>query len=114
MGDVVLTDLLRHRRLLPPFGERLDAYVLIEEEALRLESLRLIQDLRDAGRTVDYPFVPTRSDKQLKRALEQNAAFALCLQRERESELGVRVRDLKSRVERTVARSEALNALKTG
>ncbi len=111
MGDVVLTELLRSRALLPRFGERLDAYVLIEDEALRPESLRLIQELRNAGRIVDYPLVSARGDKQLKRALEQNATFALCLQREPGFDLRVRLRDLRSRAERTVARSEVLGAV---
>ena len=54
MGDVVLLELLKARGLLPRFSTRLDAFCLIEDETLRAESLKLIQDLRAAGLAVDY------------------------------------------------------------
>src|SRR5689334_9683689 len=42
MGDVVLTELLKARGLLPKFDARLDAFVMIEDDALRAESLKLM------------------------------------------------------------------------
>src|SRR5262249_11512488 len=42
MGDVVLTELLKHRGLLPNFDAHLDGFFLIEDENLRAESLRLV------------------------------------------------------------------------
>src|SRR6266516_982265 len=55
MGDVVLSELLKERGLLPEFDARLDAFCLIEDEALRSASLKLVHDLRAAGLAVDYP-----------------------------------------------------------
>ena len=49
MGDVVLLELLKARGLLPKFDAALDVFCLIEDEALRAESLKLVQDLRAAG-----------------------------------------------------------------
>src|SRR5206468_7489712 len=46
MGDVVLLELLKARKLLPEFEPRIDAFFLIEDESLRPDSLRLIHDLR--------------------------------------------------------------------
>src|SRR5690242_21336422 len=46
----------------------LDVFVLIEDENLRLESLRIIEDLRWSGLTVDYSLTNAKSDKQFKRA----------------------------------------------
>src|ERR1041384_6456370 len=42
MGDVVLLELLKARKLLPAFDATIDVYVLIEDESLRAESLGVI------------------------------------------------------------------------
>jgi histidyl-tRNA synthetase len=80
MGDVVLLELLKHLQLLPAFKPSLDVFVVVEDEQLRPESLRLIHDLRRALR-VDYSLTPARPDKQIKRALELGARFAAKVQR---------------------------------
>ena len=81
MGDVVLLELLKARALLPKFDAALDGYCLIEDETLRAASLKLIQDLREAGFVVDYSLTPTKSDKQFKRAQELKAANTLKVER---------------------------------
>src|SRR6185369_16740052 len=68
MGDVVLLELLKARNLLPKFTAALNVFCLIEDESLRPESLKLIQDLRAGGCAVDYSFTPAKPDKQFKRA----------------------------------------------
>jgi histidyl-tRNA synthetase len=103
MGDVVLTELLKARGLLPAFGARLDAFTLIEDESLRAESLRLVQGLREAGLSVDYPLVPAKGDKQFKRAVDLNALTTVALQRDAAGGLQVRVRSLRDRKETTCA-----------
>ncbi|MBX3745387.1 MAG: ATP phosphoribosyltransferase regulatory subunit [Verrucomicrobiae bacterium] len=100
MGDVVLAELLKARNLLPEFRAGLDSFVLIEDEALRPESLRLVQDLRQAGRPTDYPLTPTKPDKQFKRAQELGVARTLRLERQPDGSLVVRVRDLATRTDR--------------
>src|SRR5581483_7390146 len=72
MGDVVLLELLKSRGLLPKFDVHADVFVLIEDENLRADSLKLVQDLRAAGYTVEYSLTPAKSDKQFKRAQELN------------------------------------------
>src|SRR6476646_9103912 len=54
MGDVVLLELLKARGLLPKFNAGVDVFCLIEDENLRAETLKLIQELRSAGFVVDY------------------------------------------------------------
>src|ERR1044071_1522596 len=73
MGDVVLLELLKARGRLPKFEGGLDAFCLIDDETLRSESLRVIENLRMAGCAVDYSFTPAKPDKQFKRALESGA-----------------------------------------
>ncbi len=102
MGDVVLLELLKARGLLPAFDANVDVFVLVEDEALRASSLKLIQDLRSSGLVVEYPLTPGKSDKQFKRAQELKAAFTARL----EGETQVRIRNLKSREEVLLAVGE--------
>lgn len=108
MGDVVLLELLKARGLLPKFDANVDVYILIEDEALRPTSLKLVQDLRTAGFAVEYSFTPAKSDKQFKRAQEMKAAFTAKL----ESESYVRIRNSKSRDEIVAGFADAANHLK--
>ncbi|HOA62359.1 MAG: ATP phosphoribosyltransferase regulatory subunit [Verrucomicrobia bacterium] len=103
MGDVVLAELLKARGLTPDAKPRLAAFVVIENEALRADSLALIQRLRDANSSVDYTLVPARSDKQFKRALELGARTTVRLERTPSGDLIAKVKDLATRIERAVA-----------
>src|SRR5882724_10836747 len=87
MGDVVLLELLKGRGLLPKFSAELDVFCLIEDETLRPQSLKLIQDLRAAGLAVDYSFTPSKSDKQFKRAQELNVSHTVKLERDPSGQL---------------------------
>jgi len=95
MGDVVLLELLKERGLLPKFDSPMDVFVIIEDESMRTESLRLVHDLRAAGYAVDYPLTPTKADKQFKRAHELKVGHTAKL----ENDSYVRVRNLKTRTE---------------
>ena len=112
MGDVVLLELLKARSLLPKFEGALDAFCLIEDEALRAESLKLIQDLRAAGCMVDYSLTPAKPDKQFKRASESKAARTVKLERTATGELLVRFRSLRTREEKTLSPEEAIAFLR--
>lgn len=109
MGDVVLTELLKARQLVPEFRTGIEAYFLIEQESLRPESLALLQRLREAGRAVDYPLTPAKSDKQFKRAQELQAAWTVKLERDAGGRVMAKVKDLATRVE-TVLAPEAVLA----
>jgi histidyl-tRNA synthetase len=103
MGDVVLLELLKARELLPKFDVGLDAFCLIEDESLRMESLRLIQNLRAEGLAVDYFLTPSKPDKQFKRAQELRAAHTIRLARKEGGELVAKIKNLPTREERTVS-----------
>ncbi len=111
MGDVVLLELLKARGLLPPFDATIDVFCLVEDETLRRDSLRLIQDLRTAGLVVEYPLTPAKSDKQFKRAQELKAAHTATMERAATGELVVKLKDLKTREEKTVAPAEAARTI---
>ncbi|MFN3410362.1 MAG: histidine--tRNA ligase [Limisphaerales bacterium] len=112
MGDVVLLELLKARGRLPTFGARTEVFVLIEDEALRPESLALVQQLRAAGCAVDYALTPAKADKQFKRAQELGAAHTVRLDREGNGITQARVRRLADRTEQVCAPAEV--ALRLG
>ena len=107
MGDVVLLELLKARGLLPKFDATTDVFVLIEDENLRPQSLKLVQDLRAAGYAVEYPLTPAKPDKQFKRAQELKVAHTARL----ENDDYVRVRDFKTRKEIVAGVADAVNHL---
>ena len=107
MGDVVLLELLKARGLLPKFDTTTDVFVLIEDENLRPQSLKLVQDLRAAGYAVEYPLTPAKPDKQFKRAQELNVSHTARL----DSDDYVRIRDVKSREEVVAGVADAANHL---
>jgi histidyl-tRNA synthetase len=104
MGDVVLGDLLLERKLVPVLKPDLHAFVSIEDESLRDDSLGLVQQLRDAGLAAEYSLTASKSDKQFKRAVELNARYLLRLQRTG-TELSCQIKDLirQSQTEEPIA-----------
>lgn len=104
LGDVVLLELLKARGLLPKFDGGLDAFVLIEDEVLRPQSLKLVQDLRSVGYVVEYSLTPAKPDKQFKRAQELKASFTVKL----DNDSTVRIKNLKTREEKSGAATEAV------
>lgn len=112
MGDVVLLELLKARGRLPQFHGAIDVICLVEEESLRAESLRLIQQLREAGLAVEYSLTPAKPDKQFKRAQELGAPFVCKLHRAPSGDLLVNVKNLKTRQEHTVTPDAAATHLR--
>ncbi|HEY1787065.1 MAG TPA: histidine--tRNA ligase [Verrucomicrobiae bacterium] len=96
MGDVVLLELLAERKLLPVFEPTVDVFVLIEDEAVRAPSLKLVSDLRASGASVEYALTPAKADKQFKRAQELRANFTVKV----ENDSTGRLRNLKTREEK--------------
>jgi len=59
-----------------------DIYVIVDEEEHREKALALITALREAGMSVDFPLTPTKFNKQLQRAEQTGARFALIVGRD--------------------------------
>ena len=111
MGDVVLAELLKVRKLVPSFAGTVDAVVLIEDETLRAASLGVVQQLREAGRAADYSLTPAKGDKQFKRALELGATRTVRLERTADGTVVAKIKDLKTREEKSVAPGEVVTAI---
>jgi histidyl-tRNA synthetase len=107
MGDVVLLELLKARGLLPKFDTNVDVFVLVDDEELRTQSLKLVQELRTGGFAVEYSLTPAKPDKQFKRAQELKAAFTVKL----ENDSYVRIRNSQTRTEVVSGASDVKNHL---
>lgn len=105
MGDVVLTELLKQRGLLPRSTAALEVFCLIETEEVRTASLRIVQTLRDLGLSVEYPLTPAKPDKQFKRALELGARLTVRAVPEG-GELKIRIKHLDTRAEEIINEQE--------
>ena len=113
MGDVVLLELLKSRQRLPQQHNPIDVFCSIEDETLRPESLKLIQDMRQEGLAAEYSLTAAKPDKQFKRAQELGARFLCKLERVAAGSLAGSVRDLKTRQQQTVDPAEIVKYLKT-
>ena len=114
MGDVVLLELLKSRGLLPQFTAGIAAYVLIEDETLRADSLRLVQQLREAGLATEFTLTPAKGDKQFKRAIELNAAHTVRLEKQAGGVVFARLKHLKTREEFALAPADVVRRLASG
>lgn len=110
MGDVVLLELLKSRGKLPKFNANVNAFVMIEDETLRPESLKLIQQLREAGLMVDYSLTPAKGDKQFKRAQELGSKFTVRLEKNEAGTVAV-LKNLQTRQEERVSAAEVSTKL---
>ena len=109
MGDVVLTELLRERALLPDTSRAVDYFVVPVEEAQRPRALALAHELRESGRSVVYSLKPQSVGKQFKVAASEGARAVIVLGPS-ELERGVAVvKDMASGQERDVRLEELVN-----
>ena len=108
MGDVVLLEILKARKLLPAFDANVDVYVLVEDEALRGETLKLVQSLRNGGLAVEFSLTAAKPDKQFKRAQELKATHTAKM----DSQDYVRIRNLKTREEVVAGVNDTANHLR--
>ncbi len=56
-----------------------DVYVIVDDETRRGDALRLVTELRTAGVAVDFPMLPMKYPKQMQRAEQSGARFALVI-----------------------------------
>ncbi len=77
MGDVVLTELLRNKGLLPPHQNQLDYWIApgTDDPETREAALSLTGRLRQCGCAVEYPLHPQTLSRQLKTAVNAGARY---------------------------------------
>jgi histidyl-tRNA synthetase len=82
MGDVVLGELIneisRAREAMQKSittGKKIDIYIVIAKEQRRADALKQVQQLRDRGYRVDYPFTPMKVARQFQAAEDGGAVL---------------------------------------
>ncbi len=106
MGDVVLTDLLRERGLLPDTARSIDYFLVTVVDELRPQLLTLAHALRDQGRSVAYSLKPQSVGKQFKVAASEGAREVIVLGPTEMSRGVAMVKDMASGQEREVSLKE--------
>jgi histidyl-tRNA synthetase len=118
MGDYVIRHLIEetpHARMqmevwLQRNQAGCDVYVVVDDEEKRGEALRLVTELRTAGIATDFPITPMKFNKQLQRAEQTGARFALIVGRDFPQ---LKVKTLSSRSEEIVNGEEIVGEMTT-
>ena len=101
MGDVVLSDLVRSRGLMPPFASSLDVWVAAgagqdADDRAVLAVTWLAGQFRAKGLAVEYSFRRQSLSRQLQLAAGTNARFAVIVNQPDAREGATTVRDLRT------------------
>ena len=83
MGDVVLSELLRARKLMPELTPALDYWVAADHDELRADVMTVAARLRRGGKSVEYSLKSQQLARQLKSAASAGAGQVVILLRER-------------------------------
>ena len=111
MGDVVLSELLKERGLVPSFEQRLDVFLaaVTDDDAPHL--LPLAHQLRDAGLRVEFPVGKSALAKQLKLADARKARFAVVVGPDDRARGQVVLKDLSSGSQESVAANQVAETI---
>lgn len=111
MGDVVLSELLRERGLVPSFEERLDVFLaaVTVEDVPHL--LPLAHQLRDKGLRVEFPVGKAALAKQLKLADARKARYAVVVGPDDRARGQLVLKDLSSGTQEAVAMNQVAETI---
>jgi len=112
MGDVVLGDLLRSKKLLPPTAPQIDFWVASDDESLLEDVMHFAAELRRRNRSVEYTLRPQQLSRQLKSAAAAGARSVVLLLRDRYATREITVKNMEAGTERSLPLEEFLNTLK--
>lgn len=100
MGDVVLSELLADRGLVPEYARAVDYYLVVVDDAQRGEALRIAHGLRERGHSVAYGLGRQGVGKQMKAAAREGARRVVVIGPDELARGRVVVRDMASGEER--------------
>jgi histidyl-tRNA synthetase len=112
MGDVVIAELLRTKKLIPSVEQRTDYWIAADDASMVAEVMSVAAELRRRDKSVEYALKPQQLSRQLKAASAAGADSAVLLDRETFSKGEVKLKDLKAGTERTLALGDLINSLK--
>ncbi|HXG70305.1 MAG TPA: histidine--tRNA ligase [Gemmatimonadaceae bacterium] len=112
MGDVVLSELLRSRRLFPPLGRGSEYWVAAEDETMLADVMTVAGRLRAKDRSVEYALRSQSLSRQLKQAASAGVESVVMLKRDDYSRGNVTVRTLSDGAERSMTFQSLLDSLR--
>ncbi len=112
MGDVTVANLLEDRGLVPAYADGPDFYVAILGADARPAALSDISILRAGGMRVDYNLRDGKFPKLMQAAETAGSKFALIYGGDEIANGVVKVRDLTTRTEATIPRTDIIPALR--
>ncbi|HWB43170.1 MAG TPA: histidine--tRNA ligase [Gemmatimonadales bacterium] len=104
MGDVVLTELLRDRGLVPEAAPGIDVFLAAIGQDDLPEVLGLARELREAGLRVEYALAPQAVGKQLQLADARKARAAVIVGPDDRARGEVMLKDLQGKSQQSVRR----------
>ncbi|MFL5504893.1 MAG: histidine--tRNA ligase [Gemmatimonadaceae bacterium] len=111
MGDVVLTELLRSRNLLPASQLGTDYWVAADDESMLPDVMTVAGRLRAKSHSVEYALKSQSLARQLKTASTAGVRSVVLLRRDDYANGNVTVKTLSDGSERSVALDAFLNSL---
>lgn len=111
MGDVVLTELLRSRHLLPATTLATEYWVAADDDALLLEVMTVAGKLRAKAQSVEYSLKPQTLARQLKTASNAGVRSVVLLRRDEFAGGTVTIKTLADGAERDVALDTFIESL---
>ncbi len=110
MGDVVLSDLLRTRGLLPSTASRTDYWIAADADTTPADVMSVAARLRARNRSVEYALKPQQVARQIKAATSAGARQVVLLKRDLFAAGQVVVRNLDDGHEVTLAYEDFINS----
>ena len=111
MGDVVLTELLRSRNLLPIAESGTDFWIAAEDESMLPDVMSVAGRLRAKSKSVEYALKSQTLSRQLKTASSAGVRSVVLLHRDDYAQGKVIVKTMADGSERKVALDTFLNSL---
>ena len=111
MGDVVLTELLRARELVPPAPTGTEYWVAADDESLLPQVMAVAGRLRAKSRSVEYALRPQTLARQLKTASTAGVRNVVLLRRDDYANGKVTLKTLADGLERSIALDAYLDSL---
>jgi len=112
MGDVVLGELLKDRKLIPGDESSIDVFLAFITRDDLPHVLSLAHQLRDAGLRVEFTLSPQAVGKQLKLADSRNAQLAAVVGPDEWARGEVMIKDLRSGTQEAMAVHSIVNTIK--
>lgn len=114
MGDVVLAELLKERRLEPAAGAHVDVFVATVTDEDLPHALAIVHELRDAGLACEFALGGQPLGRQLKLADARGATRAIVVGPDDRARGEVMLKDLAGKTQQAVGRGDLRTALAGG